>query len=68
MSSVRKWIREVGLENGVSLVLLEPGHMDDAILGVTHDGGHVVYDYDRMLAAVEAEHGTEDAIEWVERR
>jgi len=63
-SEIRQTIAEMGYED---TLFLDPDYLDEAIIGLTHDG-RVAYDYDKLVAAFVTHDNmdAEAATEWIE--
>lgn len=67
MSAIRQWIDQVSKDNDVQLVILEPKALDSAIIGITDDHEHLIYDYGKLVTAMTSDLGScDDAVEWID--
>ena len=68
MTTIRERIDRWAKDNDVTLVFFDPPeYFDDAILGIADAAAHdpvVLYDQAKVLAAMTADMGAEDAEEW----
>lgn len=64
----RKAVNEMLEELDISMSLLEPAHIDEAIVGISFETGQVIYDYDTVVRSfMKANKWTyEEAVEWVD--
>jgi hypothetical protein len=55
-SSIRDWIDKVITKYKCKLVVLDPIEYDKAIIGISYDFKHLLYDYDKLVQIIAQMH------------